>query len=172
MNNFGFDNRSGDNRGSYRRNSGGRDGGRPQLHDAVCDECGKDCKVPFVPSGNKPIFCSECFEKKGGGRNNRSDNRGSYNKPRFNDRDSGRPSRGGASTPDFSQLTRNVETLNKKLDTIISLLGSDKKKKVEKVKVKKEKKVKKVETKKVKDSKPKTKAKVKKTVKKVSPKLE
>jgi len=166
MNNFGFDNRSGDNRGSYRRNSGGRDGGRSQLHDAVCDECGKDCKVPFVPSGGKPVFCSECFEKKGGRSDSRSNRRGSY-KPRFSDRDSGRSSRRETGSLDFSQLTKNVEILNNKLDTIINLLGADKKKKTEKVKVKKEKKVK---TKKVKDSQPKTKAKAKKTIKKSSSK--
>ncbi len=40
---------------------------RPQMFTAICDECGKECKVPFKPSGDKPIYCSECFEKKGGG---------------------------------------------------------------------------------------------------------
>lgn len=163
MNNFRFDNRSGDSRGSFRRNSG-----KPQLHDAVCDECGKDCKVPFVPSGSKPVFCSECFEQKGGRGDSRSGQRGSY-RPRFNDRDSGRSPQRGVSSPDFSELTRNVEILNNKLDTIITLLGTDKKKKKDLVvKAKKEKKS---ETKKVKDSKPKVKAKVKvkKTPKKSSP---
>lgn len=162
MNNFRFDNRSGENRGSFRRDSGGRDSGRPQLHDAVCDECGKDCRVPFIPSGDKPVYCSECFEKKGGGRSDgRSNQRGSY-KPRFNDRDSGRPSRGGGSV-DFSQLTRNIEKLNSNLDRIIDLLGDDKKK---------EKKVKVEKAEKVKDSKPKVKAKktVKKTAKKTTKK--
>ena len=163
MNDFRFDNRSGNNRGSFRRDSG-----RPALHDAVCDECGKDCQVPFKPSGGKPVFCSECFEKKGGGRgDNRSSRRSSY-KPRFNDRSSGRSSQRNVSSPDFSQLTKNVEILNNKLDTIITLLGSDKKKKKDPVvKVKKEKKLK---VKKVKDSKPKAKAKVKKVSKKSSPK--
>ncbi len=160
MNDFRYDNRSGGNRGSFRRDSG-----RPALHDAVCDECGKDCQVPFRPSGGKPVFCSECFEKKGGGRgDNRSGQRGSY-KPRFNDRDSGRSSQRGAGIPDFSQLTRNVEILNNKMDTIITLLGPDKKKKTDKVVVK-AKKEKKLKTKEVKDSKPKAKAKVKKTPKK------
>lgn len=163
MNDFRFDNRSGNNRGSFRRDSG-----RPALHDAVCDECGKDCQVPFKPSGGKPVFCSECFEKKGGRGDNRSSRRGSY-KPRFSDRGSDRSSQKNVSSPDFSQLTKNVEILNNKLDTIITLLGADKKKKKDPVvKVKKEKKS---ETKKVKDSKPKAKVKVKvkKTPKKSSP---
>lgn len=43
-----------------------RDYERPQLHDAVCDECGKNCKVPFKPTGNKEIFCSDCFERRQG----------------------------------------------------------------------------------------------------------
>jgi len=56
---------------------------KPQMYDAVCDECGRDCKVPFRPSGNKPIYCSECFEKRGGGRDrdNRSGRR-DYNRGR------------------------------------------------------------------------------------------
>lgn len=34
-----------------------------ELHDAVCAECGKECKVPFVPNGERPVYCSECFAK-------------------------------------------------------------------------------------------------------------
>jgi CxxC-x17-CxxC domain-containing protein len=37
------------------------------MHKAVCDKCGNDCEVPFVPTSGKPIFCSDCFEKKDGG---------------------------------------------------------------------------------------------------------
>lgn len=37
-----------------------------QMHPAVCDNCGDKCQVPFKPSGNKPIYCSDCFEKMGG----------------------------------------------------------------------------------------------------------
>ena len=34
-----------------------------ELHDAVCAECGAECKVPFVPNGERPVYCSECFAK-------------------------------------------------------------------------------------------------------------
>ncbi|MBU4421869.1 hypothetical protein L6259_01030 [Candidatus Parcubacteria bacterium] len=34
-----------------------------QMHDAICDKCGKDCQVPFRPTGDKPIFCDKCFGK-------------------------------------------------------------------------------------------------------------
>lgn len=32
-----------------------------ELHDAVCANCGASCKVPFVPNGERPVYCSECF---------------------------------------------------------------------------------------------------------------
>ncbi len=34
------------------------------MHQATCDECGRSCQVPFKPSGDKPVFCSDCFEGK------------------------------------------------------------------------------------------------------------
>ena len=35
------------------------------MYSAICDDCGKECKVPFKPSTDKPIYCSSCFEKRG-----------------------------------------------------------------------------------------------------------
>jgi CxxC-x17-CxxC domain-containing protein len=64
------------------RSGGGS--GRPEMHKAICADCGKACEVPFKPSGDKPVFCSDCFGKKDGGGNNR-----------FDRRDSARPSFGG-----------------------------------------------------------------------------
>jgi len=40
---------------------GGRDGGRPELFKATCAECGKVCEVPFRPTGERPVYCSDCF---------------------------------------------------------------------------------------------------------------
>lgn len=31
------------------------------MHRAVCSKCGKDCEVPFRPTGDKPIYCNDCF---------------------------------------------------------------------------------------------------------------
>jgi CxxC-x17-CxxC domain-containing protein len=44
-------------------NSGGYGGARAerQMFPAVCDDCGRDTMVPFQPSGNKPVYCSDCF---------------------------------------------------------------------------------------------------------------
>lgn len=61
------------NRGSDSRNfssKGGPSSGweEKRMFEAVCDECGNSCKVPFQPSGGKPVYCSNCFgEKKGAG---------------------------------------------------------------------------------------------------------
>jgi CxxC-x17-CxxC domain-containing protein len=114
MNDFRFKSRPRGGRESFRRDAGGRDGGRPPLHDAVCDECGKDCKVPFRPSGDKPIYCSDCFEQKGGRDGGRS--RGG--------RDSGGYSPRTVSDPNMGKLNANIEILNSKLDKLISLLSA------------------------------------------------
>lgn len=64
-NDRGFGGRSGG-----RSRFGGRDSRRaPEMHDVTCDECGKECQVPFKPTGDKPVLCSDCFRKKGGDRN-------------------------------------------------------------------------------------------------------
>lgn len=47
------------------RGFGSRDKGRKAMHDATCEKCGNDCKVPFKPSGDKPVYCSQCFEDQG-----------------------------------------------------------------------------------------------------------
>ncbi len=45
------------------------DQGRPDfrdrvLHKAVCADCSKECEVPFKPTGNRPVYCKECFSKR------------------------------------------------------------------------------------------------------------
>jgi len=35
-----------------------------EMFSAVCDECGRECEVPFKPSNDKPIYCSECFSER------------------------------------------------------------------------------------------------------------
>ena len=64
--------------GGGKRFGGGRDFGdraERRMHRATCDECGESCEVPFKPSGEKPIFCSSCFENNGGGNRGRSEGR-------------------------------------------------------------------------------------------------
>lgn len=33
------------------------------LFPAVCSECGVETQVPFEPTGSKPVFCRNCFQK-------------------------------------------------------------------------------------------------------------
>ena len=41
---------------------------RRQMFPAVCSACGKETQVPFQPRGDKPVYCSDCFEGVRGGR--------------------------------------------------------------------------------------------------------
>jgi CxxC-x17-CxxC domain-containing protein len=34
----------------------------------TCANCGKETEVPFVPRGDRPVYCSDCFNTVGGGR--------------------------------------------------------------------------------------------------------
>ena len=29
----------------------------------TCDDCGIECRIPFVPKTNKPVYCTDCFRK-------------------------------------------------------------------------------------------------------------
>ncbi len=60
------DRRSGGSReeGGYVRYGGAASfGGRTprQMHPATCAECGQMTEVPFLPRGDKPVYCSECY---------------------------------------------------------------------------------------------------------------
>lgn len=59
--------------GNFRRAEGG-DFERPrfdkprfekQLFRATCASCGKPCEVPFKPTGERPVFCRDCFQQQG-----------------------------------------------------------------------------------------------------------
>ncbi|MEE8413388.1 MAG: CxxC-x17-CxxC domain-containing protein [Dehalococcoidales bacterium] len=34
-----------------------------QMFPATCAECGKSTEVPFQPRGDRPVYCSECYQK-------------------------------------------------------------------------------------------------------------
>ena len=74
--------------GKKRFGGGDRDRGRPQMHDATCSECGRKCQVPFMPTNDKPVYCSECFTNRGGGStNDRPERRDrERERPRFQDK--------------------------------------------------------------------------------------
>ncbi len=49
------------------QNGGGRGGrmgdrGERQMFTTTCSSCGKPAEVPFRPSGDKPVYCKDCFQ--------------------------------------------------------------------------------------------------------------
>jgi CxxC-x17-CxxC domain-containing protein len=40
-----------------------RDKGKPEMHTVTCSDCGDECQIPFEPKFNRPVYCSECFQK-------------------------------------------------------------------------------------------------------------
>jgi CxxC-x17-CxxC domain-containing protein len=147
-------------RGKGFSNRRGSDSGRPEMHKASCNSCGKDCEVPFKPTSGKPIYCSSCFEKE------QHDDRGKYSRNR-DDRNSRRRDSGKRSFGDkdfvmhnvvcdscgkdcevpfkptkgkpiycdecfgsnkeagTDELKKEIEILNKKLDQILKILGTE-----------------------------------------------
>lgn len=101
-------NRSGRSRSFGKRDFGGNrfNRERPQMFDAICSNCGKECQVPFKPTGEKPVYCRECFAKMNGG-----ESRGNFDRNNRNER----PMR----APANDQQLREV---NEKLDKILALL--------------------------------------------------
>jgi CxxC-x17-CxxC domain-containing protein len=118
-----------DDRGGRSSFGGSRDGGRPEMFDAVCDNCGKDCKVPFRPSGEKPIYCSDCFERVDpkrddrGGRDSRDDRaprRDSFSNTTFTPNREERPS--SNNNAEIAQLKDQLSSISAKLDKLVRIL--------------------------------------------------
>lgn len=113
----------GGNRGGFGGgNRGGRPsfGDRPQMHKTTCSECGNMAEVPFKPTGDKPVLCSDCFG--GGDRDNRSRGNDRGRDRGFGDKSRVSQSNGGV---DFSKLKEEMNTLNSKLDILIGLMKKD-----------------------------------------------
>ena len=87
-------------RGRGRSDFRQRDSGPREMHTVICAECGNECQVPFKPTSNKPVYCSDCFRKD-------------------NKRDSGRRN------DDSSSSSAGIEEINKKLDRIMKALQID-----------------------------------------------
>ncbi len=106
--------------GGFRRdNFRGGDRGDRQMFDAICSNCGKACQVPFRPTGEKPVYCSDCFEKMGGrdSAGTRPERSGGFGRGNRFERDE-RPQPQRVDT----QFKVQLDTLNAKLDRIVDLL--------------------------------------------------
>ena len=46
---------------------GGYERGERQMFSVTCSNCGNEAQVPFQRRGDRPVYCSDCFEQQGGG---------------------------------------------------------------------------------------------------------
>ena len=123
-------------------------GGERELFKATCASCHKSCEVPFRPSGDKPVYCRECFASNGGGDARppfRSEGRGDFRSDARPSRDE-RPARREeprTSTHEHSgeDVKRQIKNLETKIDAILKFLSDQSLAKVGVATVKKEKEI-------------------------------
>lgn len=116
----------GGNGGDFKKKSWGNDRDRAvSMHKATCSECSKTCEVPFRPSGDKPVYCNDCFagkrEDNSNDRGGRGDFRDRAPKREFNDRsvaprtDFTRPA-----SANNDDVKKQLSELSMKLDRLVS----------------------------------------------------
>jgi CxxC-x17-CxxC domain-containing protein len=123
----GFRGGNGGGRPSYGGGNRGGDRGPVTMHKAVCDECHKSCEVPFRPSGDKPIYCNECFSGKKGNddRGPRRDFGGDRGPKREFNNDRPAPSfskPAPAPMPAQDDVKKLLSEMNSKLDRLTSAI--------------------------------------------------
>jgi CxxC-x17-CxxC domain-containing protein len=45
------------------RNQGRGGFGQREMHTVTCADCGDEAQVPFKPSGDRPVYCRDCYQK-------------------------------------------------------------------------------------------------------------
>ncbi len=93
--------------------------GRQRMFSAVCDQCHKQCEVPFRPTGDKPVYCQECFSRMKEGK-----------APSFNNQPAknGFPTATGNQQPKdnrIDDLKRQMDIMNSKLDRLLKMMETD-----------------------------------------------
>ncbi|MFZ5753477.1 MAG: zinc-ribbon domain containing protein [Bacillota bacterium] len=43
-------------------NKGGYGRTQREMYSATCSSCGKSTTVPFQPTGDKPVYCRDCYQ--------------------------------------------------------------------------------------------------------------
>lgn len=110
------------NMNDYRRGNrfegGNRNFDRPRFHNdrqemfsATCANCGKQCEVPFRPTGSKPVLCRDCFQHSKGSDSRRPEHR-TFDRHQLNYEDN-------QSRPNYQA---QFDMLNAKIDRILELL--------------------------------------------------
>jgi len=118
----GFRGGNGGGRPSFGGNRGG-DRGPVTMHKAVCDECHKSCEVPFRPSGDKPIYCNDCFgDKRGNEAPRRPFNDDRAPRREFNDRPAQSSFSKPVSAPVSDDTKKQLVEISSKLDRLASAI--------------------------------------------------
>lgn len=127
MNNYnkgGFKGNGGGYKGGFKGgNRGGDRGDRGPvtMHRAICSSCGKSCEVPFRPTGEKPVYCRDCFAGRsamGGDRSQRKD-------PRTFSQNTSHNSQSNSSSQTVagnSEIKKQLDALNVKIDKVVLLM--------------------------------------------------
>jgi len=80
---------------------------------AVCSQCGKECEIPFKPTGGRPVYCRDCFSARNNSQpfkekfENRPKEENYTNKRKFFNRREGKLSRFGKKRGSFFRGTKN-----------------------------------------------------------------
>lgn len=122
----------GEGRPSFARKSsfGGaardRDERPVQMHSAVCADCGKNCEVPFRPNGERPVFCKDCFgdkrEAPRGDAPRRDERPRSFEKREYSPQAPVQRPQPQVEDKRIDELSRKVELIHKKLDTVMEMI--------------------------------------------------
>lgn len=91
-------------------------GERPQMHQATCSACGNACEVPFRPNGQKPVYCSTCFNNK-----DRAPS-GNFERRDFNRPPSPPPQQNALRDTRIDDIKKQLDAMQSKLDRILQKL--------------------------------------------------
>ena len=113
------------NRDSGRSNFGGRDDRGPAtMHKVDCSDCGKTAEVPFKPTGDKPVYCNNCFGDKRESPSKRFDTRFDK-KPMGNPGYTSTPRTESKPDPRVTDLKIQIDALHSKIDRVIEMIRKD-----------------------------------------------
>ena len=111
---FGRDRDSPSRFGRDRMGGGDRPGFQKTFR-VTCDKCGKDCDVPFKPTGDKPVYCSDCFRKNG------NSEKKSKKYDDFQEFD--RMEKKAPNSQSNEELKKRLDDIEEKIDKILDSLG-------------------------------------------------
>ncbi len=104
---------------------GDRDGGPREMFPATCSSCHQACEIPFRPSGDRPVYCRNCFGAQEGAssetRGRRDDRGGDSRFPRKEFAPVVAPVPPVADKR-IDDLKRQLDAMNTKLDGILDIL--------------------------------------------------